>query len=139
MPRKKQDNWLDQDYTAKEDKLPTIRQYLKELPKDAENIKSTVRLIWTPGKWDNYTLECDHFRVIVNPKHKLYGQLRDNLDAFTKGSETLDVVVTDRKSVSYRLHINPEERGDWFFVGGESGLKFTSDESPSGDTDDHPW
>jgi hypothetical protein len=139
MSRKKQQDWLDQDYSAKEEKLPTLRQYLKELPKDAENIKSTVRLIWTPGKWDNYTLECDHFRVILNPKHKLYGQLRDNVDDFTKGPKTLDVIVTDRESVSYRLSINPEETGDWFFVGGESGIKFTSEKADSGATNDAPW
>jgi hypothetical protein len=135
MPRKKQDDWLSEDYSGKQEKKPTVRQYLKELPKDVENIKSTVRVIWTPGQWDNYTLECDHFRVIVNRNHKLYRALRDNLDAFTKGSETLDVLITDRKSVTYRLTKNSEERGEWFFIGGDSGLKFTSLHPTAGDTD----
>jgi hypothetical protein len=139
MPRKKPEDWLNEDYSAKEEKLPTIRQFLKELPKDAENIKSTVRLVWLPGQWDNYTLQCDDFRVVVNRKHKLYGQLRANIDAFTKGTQTLDVVITDRKSVSYRLNINPEETGEWFFIGGDAGLKFTNETANGGTTDDTPW
>jgi hypothetical protein len=135
MTRKKPEDWLNQDYSAKEEKLPTIRQYLKELPKDVTDIKSTVRLIWLPGQWDNYTLQCDDFRVVVNRQHKLYGQLRSNVDDFTKGAKTLDVLVTDRAKVSYRLTVNNEESGEWFFIGGDSGLKFTPNNSDAGDTD----
>jgi hypothetical protein len=126
MPRKKPTDWLSEEYSDKQEKKPTLRQYLKELPDDAGNIRSTVRIIWCPGRWDNYTLECDDFRIIVSPKHNLYAALRDRLDAFTKGTETLDVLVTDRRSVSYRLAKNPEESGEWFFIGGDAGLKFVS-------------
>lgn len=135
MPRKKPSDWLNEDYSAKEEKLPTIRQYLKELPKDAENIKSTVRVIWLPGQWDNYTLQCDDFRIVVSPKHKLYSQLRANVDDFTKGTQTLDVIVTDRTQVSYRLDINQAESGEWFFIGGDAGLKFTRETTNGGATD----
>lgn len=132
MPRKKQDNWLEQDYSSKEEKLPTIRQYLKELPKDVEDIKSTVRLIWLPGQWDNYTLQCDDFRIIIGRNHKLYGELRDNIDDFTRGFETLDVIVIDRAKVSYRLNRNQQERGEWFFIGSDTGLKFTRENANGG-------
>lgn len=135
MPRKKQEDWLDQDYSGKEEKLPTIRQYLKELPKDVTDIKSTIRLIWLPGQWDNYTLQSDDFRVVISRNHKLYGQLRDNIDAFTKGTKTLDVIVTDRAKVSYRLNINQEESGEWFFIGGDAGLKFTNTNANGGDAE----
>lgn len=138
MSRKKQEDWLNEDYNAKEDKLPTIRQYLKELPKDVTDIKSTVHLIWLPGQWDNYTLQCDDFRVIVSRKHKLYNHLRTNVDEFTKGTRTLDVIVTDRAKVSYRLRVNEEKSGEWFFVGGSAGLKFTSDVNDGGAAD-APW
>jgi hypothetical protein len=132
MPRKKTNDWLSEEYSEKQERKPTLRQYLKELPNDVTDIKSTVRIVWTPGQWDNYTLECDHFRVIVNRKHKLYAALRDNFDAFSKGTETLDVLVTDRKSVTYRLSTNPKESGEWFFIGGDAGLKFTSVQSDAG-------
>jgi len=138
MPRKKPEDWLNEEYSGKEEKLPTIRQYLKELPKDVKDIKSTVRLIWLPGQWDNYTLQCDDFRVVISRKHKLYGALRTNIDAFTKGTNTLDVLVIDRAQVSYRLAVNPQESGEWFFVGGDAGLKFTPDEGDAGNTE-APW
>jgi hypothetical protein len=135
MPRKKQEDWLSEDYSAKDEKLPTIRQYLKELPSDAQDIKSTVRIIWLPGRWDNFTLQTDHFRVVVSRQHKLYSQLRDNVDDFTKGTHTLDLLITDRAKVSYRLSLNNEERGEWFFIGGDAGLKFTANSDDSGDAD----
>lgn len=135
MPRKKSEDWLNEDYSAKEEKLPTLRQYLKELPKDVTHIKSTVRLVWLPGKWDNYTLQCDHFRVVVGRNHKLYDQLTDNVHDFTKGTSTLDVIVTDRAKVSYRLNINQEESGEWFFICGDSGLTFASENVNGGDAD----
>lgn len=128
MSRKKSsDDWLNQEYSSKNEKKPTLRQYLKELPKDVESIKSTVRIIWLPGQWNNYTLQCDDFRVIVSGGHKLFSGLKDHVDEFTKGTKTLDVIVTDRESVSYRLDINAEESGEWFFVGGDAGLIFTPD------------
>jgi hypothetical protein len=138
MPRKKQNDWLDQEFSGKEDKLPTLRQYLKELPKDVKDIASTVRVIWLPGQWNNYTLQCEHFRVIVNPKHNLYSSLRANLDEFTKGTRTLDVFVTDRAKVSYRLSINDSKTGEWFYIGGTSGLKFTPDKSDDNDSPNDP-
>jgi hypothetical protein len=138
MARKKQEAWLDTDYSANEEKLPTIRQYLKELPKDVTDIKSTVRIVWLPGQWDNYTLQCDDFRVIVSRNHKLYGQLRDNFDDFATGTTTLDVIVTDRAKVSYRLSVNQEELGEWFFIGGDAGLKFTRENVDDRDANDKP-
>lgn len=140
MPRKKPtSDWLSQEYTSNNENKPTLRQYLKELPKDVKDIKSTVRIIWLPGKWNNYTLQCDDFRVIISENHKLFGGLRDNVDGFTKGTQTLDVIVTDRESVSYRLNINSEESGEWFFIGSNAGLRFTSDDNPDRDSNDSPW
>jgi hypothetical protein len=140
MGRKKaKTDWLSEDYSAKEEKLPTIRQYLRELPNNVEDIKSTVRVIWLPGQWNNYTLQCDHFRVIVSERHKLYHSLRDNVDEFTKGTQTLDVIVTDRESVSYRLGVNNETTGEWFFIGAGSGLKFTTSDVPGTDSGHAPF
>jgi hypothetical protein len=51
----------------------------------------------------------------------------------------LDVIVTDRTTVSYRLNINPQEHGEWFFIGGDAGLKFTSNAPNDGDADYAPW
>lgn len=137
--RKVQDDWLDSEYSVSDEKKPTIKQYLKELPKDVENIKSTVRVIWLPGRWNNYTLQCDHFRLIVSAGSELFNQLRNRVDDFTKGTKTLDVIVTDRAKVSYRLSLNNEEHGEWFFIGGDAGLKFTPNKGNSGDTEKAPW
>lgn len=78
------------------EKAPTLRQYLKE-QKDAKYpISSTIRLVWFPGNWDNYSLETDSFRVSIGPKHPLYAVL-DKLviKAFCESQTAIHVVITD--------------------------------------------
>lgn len=127
MSRKKESSWLDEEYTPNQEKLPTIRQYLKELSEDVTNINSTVRLIWCPGQWDNYTLQCDDFRVIIGRRDRLYAILGTRIDEFTKGSKTLDVCITNRKPLSYRLVENNELSGGWFFIGDGPSVRFVED------------
>lgn len=108
-------------------KKPTLAQYLKEVPTDDKDIESTVRIIWLPGEWKNYTLETDLFRVSIRQEHQFYSLLESQIDEFTKGNQTFRVVVTKRKPISLRLDIDSELTGEWFFIGESIGLKFTAD------------
>lgn len=134
MPRKKQTSMFDTDFELEgEKKLPTLRQYLKELPKDAELPSSPCRIVWFPGEWKNYTIQTELFRVSIKESHHLYNSLQDELDEFTKGSRNFAVVVTDRAKVSFRLTVN-EERGEWFFIS-DLGIKFERDDNAIDDAD----
>lgn len=78
------------------EKKPTVRQFLKE-NKDANYpICSTIRTIWFPGNWDNYSLETDSFRVSIGPKHPLYAIL-DKLvvKAFCESQTAIHACIKD--------------------------------------------
>lgn len=78
------------------EKKPTLRQYLKEQTDVKYPISSTIRLVWFPGNWDNYSVETDWFRCSISPKHPLYGVL-DKLviKAFCESQTAIHLVVKD--------------------------------------------
>lgn len=125
MPKKKTLSFIGKESKpSTKAKLPTLRQYLKELPKDVKDIVSPVHIIWLPGQWNNITLQTYDFRVIIPEEHEFYSELRDNLDEITKDNQTLIVSVVDRKSVSFRLDISHSIPGEWFFIGSDTGIKY---------------
>lgn len=78
------------------EKKPTLRQFLKELKDAKYPICSTIRVVWFPGNWDNYSVESDTFRVSIGPKHPLYAVL-DKLviKAFCESQTAIHVCVKD--------------------------------------------
>jgi len=79
-------------------KAPTLRQFLKESKDATYPIYSPVQVVWFPGRWDNYSLECDAFRVSISPKHTLYAILdRLVVKAFCESQTAIHVVVKDAK------------------------------------------
>lgn len=128
MPKKSSLSFLGKESTPTiKAKLPTLRQYVKELPKDVENIISTVHIIWLPGQWNNITLQTHDFRVIIPEEHEFYLELRDNIDEITKDNQTLVVTVTNTKSLSFRLDVSNSVPGEWFYIGGNAGIRFDTE------------
>lgn len=77
-------------------KAPTLRQYMKETKDASYPFSSTIRLVWFPGNWDNYSIECDHFRVSIGTNHPLYAVL-DKLviKVFCESQTAIHVCVKD--------------------------------------------
>lgn len=123
MPKRKVDMFEVVADEGERVKLPTLRQWLKEQPQDDFNAYHQVRLIWLPGNWPNYTLETSAFRAIVTDRNPLYAALRDGLDSFTTTQRALGLRIVDPKRVTFSL-LDFETPGDWFFIGGVSGLRW---------------
>ena len=106
-------------------KLPTISQFIKKNKKPANNIRRPVSLCWIPGKFDNFTLQTDRFRVIINRNHPFYTPLQE----FFANSETaetpMSVEITDWDKGSYMLTEN-KSRGMWQAIG-NSGYRWVND------------
>jgi hypothetical protein len=102
--------------TTKSGKTPTLNQFLRKLGKKKMPDKNLVFLIWTPGEFDNFTLETELFRVIIRRGHELYHALDD----FTSDPETanvpLAITVTDRAKGEFSI-VGSEEQGAWTEVG----------------------
>jgi len=106
---------------VKPEKLPTLAQFLKRNRQQKRLLTQKVLLIWLPGKFNNFTLQTEHCRVIVSPKHPLYGHLR----AFdTAGNESNEIgfnlEITDWSEGSYML-IPHGRNGSWSELG-KSGI-----------------
>jgi len=107
-------------------KKPTLRQFIKEQTDAKYPLSSTIRLVWFPGNWDNYSLETDSFRVSIGVSHPLYAVL-DKLviKSFCESQTAIHVVVKDGdgtigfgESTLYGAYVRV----------GNAGLKF--DETP---------
>jgi hypothetical protein len=110
---------------VKPDKLPTIAQFIKRNRKPKSNVKSTTQIVWIPGKFDNFTLQTQRFRVVITPKHPFYPALSE----FFANSETFEtpigVEITDWDKQSYLLY-EPNEKGMWQELG-DSGYRWVKD------------
>ncbi len=77
-------------------KAPTLQQYLKENPNAEYPIYSRVNVVWFPGQWDNYSLECESFRVSIGVNHPIYAVLEQRAVAtFTDTESALLICVKD--------------------------------------------
>jgi len=110
---------------AKPEKKPTIRQFIKANKKPRTNIKCTVNLVWTPGKFDNFTLITDRFRVIITPKHVFYGGLQEFFANSQTAENPIGIEITDWDKGAYMLY-EPKEIGCWGELG-DSGYVWRTD------------
>jgi hypothetical protein len=80
-------------------------------------------LVWLPGKFNNFTLKTDSFRIIVTPSSKLYEGLREFFAGISDASCGIRVTITDWKRASFSLSELPEDNGVWESIG-ESGYRW---------------
>lgn len=111
---------------AKPEKLPTISQYLKRTKEPKSKPLSLVTLVWLPGKFDNFTLNTNLYRVIISPKHPFYGLLRDFFADSSTAETPIAIRITDWKLGSYQLE-EPKSVGMWQELS-TSGYRWVKDD-----------
>lgn len=111
---------------AKPEKKPTIRQFVKANKKPKTTIRECVNVCWLPGKFDNFTLQTDRFRVIITPNHPFYGGLQSFFADSNTAETSISVEITDWDKGAYML-VESKVRGLWQELGG-SGYRFAKDE-----------
>lgn len=125
MPAKKLSLFDTPGKEPSKPKAPTLRQFIKE-NKDVEYpILCQVTTVWLPGNWDNYSLECDKFRVSISSSHPLYKALDQTIVRHCEDVSTAllielqdsDGTICFRESNLY---------GDWKRLG-NSGYSFSHD------------
>lgn len=103
------------------EKLPTLKQYLKQVGKRKIKAQFFVTLIWKPGQWDNFTLQTEDFRYRVGKTSGLYGLLLQHLDELVDNEQAIAITISeDRKTIGI---VPMKERGNWVPIG-ENGLRF---------------
>jgi hypothetical protein len=124
MPRKNETPSMF-DVEGKEppkEKAPTLSQWLKERKEEDEYpVYSTVSIIWFPGKWNNYNIECEDFRVTIGERHPLYIPVDKGIIKFTSEGTGLLVCVKGRDGT---ISLAPSTvYGNWERLG-NAGIKF---------------
>jgi len=110
---------------VKPEKLPTLLQFIRRSKEPKSPVKRIVNLVWVPGKFDNFTLQTDKFRVIISNKHPFYSGLR-NFFANCETAETpIGIEISDWTKGSYMLY-EPKSKGLWQELG-NSGYRWVSD------------
>lgn len=108
------------------EKLPTLRQFVKELNKDATGeLLYGVRTIWLPGTWDNYSVETTAFRATISPGHGLYKALDESVIRFLDTETELLLQVVDVSTLTIRF-VQATNFGKWKRLG-NAGVRFTPD------------
>lgn len=106
------------------EKLPTLLQFLKTQGKKKLAGCYPVAKVWKPGKFPNYSLETEKFRVSIsenNPAFKVFGEFLDNA---VESGGAIGVVVDDDRKGGFTLR---SLDGDWQIDQlGERGYSFTS-------------
>ena len=110
------------EYEApKKPKLPTLLQFIKEQPKASKVFSQTftVDTIWTPDRYDNFTLACHLFRIIIPDSHPLYDSLVDTIasDEGLNGVGCIGFNVTDRETGKFHLKNLTKKKGEWSKIG----------------------
>lgn len=108
------------DIDVTEERLPTLRQYVKS--KEGKNIpkKFLVTLIWIPNKFPSYSIETEHFRASIGSKTAIGKLLKDNwVDLLDSDVATfMSVTVKDDKVAAMRFYPGTQ-RGMWCDIGSD--------------------
>lgn len=99
--------------TGDSPKTPTLRQYIQQNGGKAPN-RSTVKIIFPPGKYETFTLLTDHgFRVSVDSNSPMFEVMKEQIDGWCLGCSSLVVSVDDVEKVQWSLNIDTDEAADW--------------------------
>lgn len=113
------------DVSGKEppkEKLPTLKQFIKSSSDAKYPIVSTIKLIWFPGTWDNYSIETNHFRCSIGTSHPLYKPLDRDVIKLTEGSDTGIVLSIEDSDGTIRF-CETNVYGRWERIG-NAGIRF---------------
>lgn len=105
--------------TAKSDfpKLPTFMQWCKGASIAEARPLRFVKKVWVPGKFDNFTLETEVFRLRVSPSSELYQALTNHLQEFESTDAALAIEVLDTASYRFKIKLVENENARWEALG----------------------
>jgi hypothetical protein len=112
------DIFNDKGWSSEEEKLPTLRQYLKKTEGKDIPKRFLVTLIWIPNKFPQYTIECDKFRVPVPSKCPLGKSLSNHLDSIVDSDMALSVSLLETEGKTGNIvFTKSKEKGRWNSIG----------------------
>lgn len=122
MPSKKLPLFGTRFSEPPKEKKPTLLQYLKSTKNATFPFYSRIAVIWLPGSFSNFTLECENFRVGVSSSNPLYELLNGyGWGEFLSAETAVLVSVLDEKGTIELAESNVYGRYESI---GNLGIKF---------------
>lgn len=106
--------------TPKPPTVPTFLQFIRTAGKGIEGkTRFQVDIVWTPGKFDNVTLQTHAFRYQCDSSHPLYVEMQEYLkDQLSKGSSPrLNIVIDSLETREITLSEDSKTKGSWEKLG----------------------
>ena len=122
---------FEYEETAKSEfpKLPTFMQWCKSATVQEARPLRYVKKVWVPGKFDNFTVETEVFRLRISPSSELYSALKDHLQEFESTDAALAIEVLDTANYRFKLKHIESERAIWVGLG-QNGYALTIQSKP---------
>lgn len=111
---------------VKPEKLPTIAQFVRRTKEPQSKPIHKVELVWLPGKFNNFTLQTQHYRVVISSQHPFYGLLRDFFADQDTAETPIGIRITDWSHGSYMLEKPDRTLGMWQELS-TSGYRWVND------------
>jgi hypothetical protein len=106
------------------EKLPTLLQFLKAQGKKKLAGMYPVAKVWKPGKFPNYSVETEKFRVSITENNPAFLPFKNFLDAAIESGSGFAVVVDDKRDGAFSVKPLSD---DWDIETlGDRGYRFTS-------------
>lgn len=105
-----------------DDRLPSIKQYLKNVSKDALDVTFLIKLIWFPSSIPNYTLDTEAFRLRIPSDNYLYTVLEENLEDWVENERVIGIQIESKIPLRLTLIELESDTAPWSELG-ELGIK----------------
>lgn len=114
------------------DTLPTAKQWLSTASKDQLPVLRVVKLIWSPNKFQSFSVDTEFFRLRVPEDHPLYVILESYLDSWVEEDIVLALSFTSDKLPQVQLQTMDAESCTWELLGskGYKAVRFTAKKKP---------
>lgn len=114
------------------DSLPTAKQWLATAIKEDLSVLRVVKLIWSPNKFQSFSVDTEFFRLRVPEEHPLYAILESHLDNWVEEDTVLALSFTSGKLPQVQLQTMDAESCTWELLGskGYKAVRFTAKKKP---------
>lgn len=112
------------DVSGEREKLPTLRQFLKDRGNRKIAQRYAVLIVWKPSTYQTIVFETDSFRAIVYKGDVAYSQIESRLDDIVYGQGGIGVVVDKANPGKFQIVSVPNENPAVEPIG-EYGYRFT--------------
>lgn len=104
------------------DSLPTIKQWMKSVGREALDCTYLIKIVWLPNLYPNISLDTEAFRVRLSPGNFLYSVVQENIEDWIDNDRVIGIQIDSRIPLKLTLLELETDQASWDELG-EHGYK----------------